>query len=69
MDEFLKLAATIMAIVGARLWSRWEHHKGQKQQVKDILEIKLSLNGELERRLEEAREQGRQEERNKKQSS
>lgn len=62
-DEFWKsLAVIIPAILG----SRWLSHIEHKKTGRDISEIKISLNGELEKRLEQAREQGRQEERNKK---
>lgn len=48
-------------IVIGRVLSHFEHKKTGKQ----ITEIKISINGEIERRMNEAREQGRQEERNK----
>lgn len=45
----------------SRLWSSFEH----KKTARDVGDIRIYFNGEMERRLEEAKEQGRQEERNK----
>lgn len=47
-----------------RLWSHLEHKKGRK----DIQEIRIYMNGEVERRLQEAYERGRADERLKSQS-
>ena len=56
---------TIAVIFALRLWSAWEHKKTSAK----VNRIEISLNGELEKRLEEAREQGRQEERSKNKKS
>lgn len=45
------------AIFAGRLWSAWEHKKTGKE----VNEIKIYFNGEMQRRLDEAREQGRKE--------
>lgn len=49
-------------IFANRLWSAWEH----KSTKKDVTEIKIMFNGEMDKKLEQAREEGRQEERKKK---
>ena len=69
-EDFKTIAAvaTPALVIIGRLWSMWEHRKtgkGVKQNTKDIQEIKISINGELEKRIEAAREEGRQEERKK----
>lgn len=52
---------TTLEIIGAgillRLWSMYEHRKSGRQ----VNEIHSILNGELEKKLEQAREEGRQE--------
>lgn len=49
------------AIFAGRLWSAFEHKmtgKGVKENADDIREIKISLNGELEKRLQAEYERG-----------
>lgn len=60
-EDFKTIAAvaTPALVILGRLWSMVEHKKtGKKvaQQQKDIMEIKISINGELEKRIQEARE-------------
>lgn len=68
-NEDLKTIAAIATpslVVIGRLWSMWEHRqtgKSVRKTERDITEIKISINGELEKRVEQAREEGRQEER------
>lgn len=62
--EIIDLIFFPIAVFIARLWSRWEHRKAKhmmEQSSKDITEIKIYINGELEKKLEQAREEGRQE--------
>lgn len=75
-DEFWKSMAQICALLTplfvflGRLWSHLEHRKTEKKVKKtetDVMQIKLYMNGELAKKLEEAREEGRQEEINKRQ--
>lgn len=47
------------AILAGRLWSMFEHKKTGKE----VNQIRIYFNGEMEKKLEEAREEGRREER------
>jgi len=60
--------ATPAFILISRLISHFEHKRTEKKVKKtdlDVMEIKLFMNGELQKKLDEAREEGRQEERSK----
>lgn len=60
---------TPLLVLGSRFISHLEHKKTEKKVKKtdvDVMEIKLFMNGELQRKLDEAREEGRQEGRNEK---
>ena len=73
-DETWKALAIIvppLSVLLGRLWSMVEHiktGKAVKKTDKDIMEIKVFINGEMERKLQEAKEQGRNEERLKNQN-
>lgn len=54
-SEFLTAAATIIIIIVSRVMSHFEHKKNQKE----ITEIKLTINGEVEKKIKEAYEQGK----------
>lgn len=75
-DETWKAIAQICALLTpmfiliSRLISHFEHKKTEKKVKKtdmDIMEIKLYINGELAKKLEQARQEGRDEEINKRQ--
>lgn len=70
-DETWKAIAAICSVLTpvfifiSRMISHFEHKKTEKKVKKtdaDVMEIKLFMNGELAKKLQEAREQGRQEE-------
>jgi len=68
LKTYAAIATPALVIIG-RLWSMIEHRKtgkAVKKTEKDIMEIKISINGELEKRIEAAKEEGRKEERLKK---
>lgn len=74
-DEVWKSIAQVCALLTplfvfiGRLISHLEHKKTEKSVKKtdaDIMEIKLYMNGELAKKLEQARQEGRDEETNKK---
>lgn len=66
-DEAWKALAIIVpsaSVFIARIWSMIEHHKTKKavkETDNDIKEIKIYINGETARKIEEARLQGIQE--------
>ena len=56
---------TAVLVLGGRIWSMFEHRQTGKAVAKtdkDIMQIKIYINGELHRKLEEARQEGRDEE-------
>lgn len=50
------LASPVLIILG-RLWSMWEHRKTGKE----VNEIRISINGVLDKRVADAKEEGRRE--------
>ncbi len=56
-DEIYKGGAIILSVLLSRLWSMWEHRKTGKQ----VQNIYYLMNGELTKKLAEAREEGKQE--------
>ena len=56
-NEFISTGIISLVVIASRVISHFEH----KRTGKDIMEIKISINGELERRVSEANEKGRQE--------
>lgn len=54
----------LIAIFSSRIWSMIEHIVTRKR----VDKIEVYVNGEMEKKLEEAKEQGRQEERDKNKS-
>lgn len=61
MREAAEIAIAVIIIVG-RVMSHFEHKKTGKT----VNDIKVFINGQREKDIEKAREEGRQEERNKK---
>lgn len=61
-DQMVIEAIVGALVIGSRILSHFEHKKSNK----DVNEIKFYINGDLQKRLDEAREQGRQEILNKK---
>lgn len=66
-DEAWKASAVIvpsivafLSVLLSRLWSMWEHKKTGQQ----VNKIYMIMNGELEKKLAEAREEGRNESKN-----
>lgn len=56
--------ATPVCIFISRLISHFEHKRTEKKVKKtdaDVMELKFYMNGELQKKLEQAREEGRQE--------
>lgn len=61
-DRDLIEAIAGVILIGRGVMSHFEH----RQTGKDVREIKFYINGNVDKRIEEAREEGRQEERDKK---
>ena len=62
---------TPLCILISRLFSHFEHKKTEKKVKKtdaDITQIRLYINGELAKKIEEAKEEGRQEQMRKQQN-
>ena len=61
MTNSIEAISVIAVIIAGRVWSALEHKKTGQQ----VNEIRISINGLLDKRIEAAKEEGREEERQK----